>query len=148
MPKVQDYLQNCLYFSANSLSRVIARMAEEEFRVAGLSPSHAFLMMLVNENEGVGPKKLSGFLRLAPSTVTRFVDSLAARGYLRREIEGKTARIFTTDAGKALQQPIADAWKRLHRRYSEILGEEEGKKLTRDIAAANTKLTGNTGGQK
>ncbi len=140
MAKVQEYLQNCLFFSANSLSRVITRMAEEEFRVAGLSPSHAFLMMLVNENEGAGPKKLSEFLQLAPSTVTRFVDSLAGKGYLRRETEGKTARIFTTEAGKTLQQPIADAWKRLFDRYSEILGEEVGKKLTQDIAAANSKL--------
>ncbi len=142
MAKVQEYLQNCLYFSANSLSRLIARMAEEEFRVAGLSPSHAFLMMLVNENEGVGPKKLSEYLQLAPSTVTRFVDSLAGKGYLRRETEGKTARIFTTKEGKALQEAIADAWKRLYDRYSDILGEEEGKKLTEDIAEANRMLAG------
>ncbi len=141
MAKVQEYLQNCLYFSANSLSRLITRMAEEEFRIAGLSPSHAFLMMLVNENEGVGPKKLSQFLQLAPSTVTRFVDSLAAKGYLKRETEGKTSRIFTTREGKALHQPIADAWKRLYDRYSDILGEEVGSGLTRDIAAANAKLS-------
>lgn len=142
MAKVQEYLQNCLYFSANSLSRLITRMAEEEFRVAGLSPSHAFLMMLVNENEGVGPKKLSEFLHLAPSTVTRFVDSLAGKGYLRRETEGKASRIFTTPEGKALQGPIADAWKRLYYRYSDILGEESGQKLTKDIAEANIKLGG------
>ncbi len=97
-------------------------------------------MMLVAENEGVGPKKLSEYLQLAPSTVTRFVDSLAGKGCLRRETEGKTARIFTTREGKALQEPIADAWKRLYDRYSAILGEERGKRLTENIAAANSKL--------
>ena len=58
MDKENSLLHHCLYFTANALSRVIARMAEEEFKTTGLSPSHAFLMMVVNDNLGIGQKEL------------------------------------------------------------------------------------------
>ena len=73
---IEKYLHNCLYFTANSLARRITAMAEEAFGKVGLSPSHAFLVMLVNEQPGISQKELSRALNLAPSTVTRFVDSL------------------------------------------------------------------------
>ncbi len=95
----REILTNCLYFTANSLSRVITRMAEEAFRPTGLSPSHVFLLMLANENPGIGPKEMSDYLQLAPSTVTRFVDALVGKGLLERRAEGKTVGLFPTPEG-------------------------------------------------
>jgi len=140
MKSSKSLLHHCLYFTANSLSRVITRMAEEEFRITGLSPSHAFLMMLVNDQPGIGQKELCEHLHLAPSTVTRFVDGLVHRGLLVRETEGKVVKIYATAKGKDLQEPIAKAWKRLYMRYSDILGMEEGNELTRLIDEACEKL--------
>jgi len=135
-----EILHHCLYFTANALSRVITRMAEEEFRFTGLSPSHAFLMMLVNDQPGITQKELGESLHLAPSTVTRFVDTLVYKGYLTRQAEGKISRIYATESGADLQQPIADAWKNLHMRYARILGLTEGDELTRQIDEASLKL--------
>ncbi len=140
MKSTASLLHHCLYFTANALSRVITRMAEDEFRVTGLSPSHAFLMMLVYGDPGIGQKELSENLHLAPSTVTRFIDSLVHKGYLVRESRGKLTRIYYTDKGKKLEQPIADAWKSLHERYAAILGLEEGDELARLIDEAGRKL--------
>ena len=64
--KAEKYLHNCLYFTANSLARQISRLADEEFRLTGLSPSHAFLLMLVNEKPGITQKELGLALNLAP----------------------------------------------------------------------------------
>ncbi|ACL05563.1 transcriptional regulator, MarR family [Desulfatibacillum aliphaticivorans] len=133
-------LNDCLYFTANALARVITRMAEEEFRKTGLSPSHAFLMMLVNDNPGIGQKELCEHLQLAPSTVTRFVDAMANKGFLSRQSEGKASRVFPTPTGEDLHQPIMDAWKGLHERYSRVLGRKEGDGLTVMIDAAYDKL--------
>ena len=140
MPQDKSILHHCLYFTANSLARVITRMAEEAFRKTGLSPSHAFLMMLATDHPGIGQKELSEQLHLAPSTVTRFVDALVYKGYLTRQSEGKATHVFPTEAGRALQDPIADAWKGLHQRYAKVLGLKEGDELTAMIDRAAGRL--------
>ena len=140
MTKSKSILHNCLYFTANSLARVITRMADDEFRPTGLSPSHAFLMMLVNDNPGIGQKELCEQLHLAPSTVTRFVDALVYKGFLTRQTYGKACKVYATDEGSNLRQPIENAWKSLHQRYAAVLGLKNGDKLTAMIDAASNKL--------
>ena len=141
MAKSKSILHNCLYFTANSLARVITRMADEEFRRTGLSPAHAFLMMLVNDNPGIGQKELCEQLHLAPSTITRFVDTLVYKGYLTRHAAGKASMVYATEAGENLRKPIAEAWKCLHQRYATVLGFEEGDELTAMIDDASNKLS-------
>ena len=138
--KSTTILHNCLYFTANSLARAVTRMAEESFRKTGLSPSHAFLLMLVNDHPGITQKELAESLQLAPSTVTRFIDALVYKGLLTRKIEGKASKVSPTGDGQALQASIEAAWKDLHARYAKVLGLREGDALTAMIDAASEKL--------
>jgi DNA-binding MarR family transcriptional regulator len=141
--KIEKMLHNCLFFTANSLARQVSQMAEEEFRFTGLSTSHAFLMMLVNDSPGITQKELSEALNLAPSTVTRFVDALILKhGFVERRTKGKTARIYPTDKGQDMREQIAQCWHNFYLRYSKILGETKGAKLAREIDQANEKLKG------
>lgn len=138
---LESLLRNCLYFTANSLARRISALAEEEFRFVGLSPSHAFLLMLVIERPGISQKELSQALHLAPSTVTRFVDLLRLqKGLVERRSEGKSARIYPTPKGLEMQEPVAACWRSLFHRYSEVLGEEQGRQLAREIDRAGELL--------
>ncbi len=140
MANCKTLLHNCLYFTANSLARVITRMAEEEFRRTGLSPSHAFLMMLVDDDPGIGQKELCAQLHLAPSTVTRFIDSLVHKGYLIRRADGKAVKVYPTKEGEDLRGSIAEAWKNLHQRYSNVLSLKNGDELAALIDTASEKL--------
>ena len=62
----------CLYYTSASLARVVNELAEKEFMSCGLSPSYAFLVMLVIESPGISPNELCSQLNLKPSTITRF----------------------------------------------------------------------------
>jgi DNA-binding MarR family transcriptional regulator len=135
-------LHNCLYFTASAFSRTITRLADDAFRPTGLSPSHAILLMVVHDQPGAVLKDLGRELQLAPSTVTRFADALAARGLVERRQTGKSVTLEVSAAGRALMPAIEAAWMSLYGRYSEILGREVGDDLSRRLDQAARSLEG------
>ena len=133
-------LECCLFFTANSLARDITRMGEEEFGRIGMTPSYAFLMTLANNSPGISQKEISAGMNMAPSTVSRFIDSLVKRGLLKKDVQGRSTYIHPTEKGVLLQENIQEVWKNLYERYSEILGQENGNELTRLCLEASRKL--------
>ena len=125
-----NYLTDCLFFTANSLTRSITRMAEEEFARWRLSPSHAFMLMRVVEQPGVTQKELAKHLHLAQSTVSRLAEKLVQRGYATKKIQGKMAQVFPTLEGQEQLPVITECWRSLFDRYKKVLGEETALKLT------------------
>jgi len=130
----------CLYYSTNALARIITKMAEDEFAVTGLSPSHCFLLMSINSKPGIQPKELSEILLLTPSTITRLIEKLEYKGLAERKSVGKTTEVYPTNGSMELDSIIKEAWMKFYRKYSDILGEEDGKLLTANIYNAIKKI--------
>lgn len=133
-------LDCCLFFTANSLARDITRMGEEEFASIGMTPSYALLMMLAVDSPGISQKEIAAGMNMAPSTVSRFIDSLVRRGLLQKDVQGRSTYIHPTDKGVQLKESIQEVWKNLYDRYSKILGQEYGDDLTRLCLEASRKL--------
>ncbi|GAA3404925.1 MarR family winged helix-turn-helix transcriptional regulator [Paenibacillus hodogayensis] len=136
------YFKECLYFTANRLGRVITKMAEDAFAASGLSPTAAFLLMAVYEKDGISQKELGGILHLQPSTVTRLIEKLAAKGLLYNRVDGRLSLIYVTDKGKALEDTIHQCWNRLRDRYTAILGAA-GEELSLDLYNVSDQLEKN-----
>lgn len=134
------YLKECLYFSTNRLSRVITKMAEDEFAATGMSPTFAYLLMAVYEKEGIPQKELCAILHLQPSTVTRLIEKLEAKGLISSRVDGRLSLIYPTDKGKALEPVINECWMSLRARYSAILGETEGDSLSIRLSEVSDRL--------
>jgi len=115
-------------------------MAEEEFRITGLAPSYAYLMMYLVEEPGLTQNELSRKMNLKPSTMTRFIEKLLQKGLVERVQSGRVVNIFPTNKGEEMKDLIQLALKNLYKKYSEALGEDFAKKLTADIHQANLKL--------
>lgn len=140
MDKCKSKYCNCLYHSANALARIMTKIADEEFSVTGLSSSYAFLLMTVNEKPGIQPKDICIHMQLTPSTVTRLIEKMEYRGFLKREHIGRTTEVYPTQESMDLHPKILEAWKKLYLRYSNVLGKTDGDKLTISIFEANQKL--------
>ncbi len=140
MEKKDSKYCGCLYYSANALSRVITKMAEEEFTAVGLAPSYVFLLISVNEKPGIQPKEISEHMQLTPSTVTRLVEKMEFKGYVTRKSVGRATEVYPTPKSKKLNKKIKAAWVSLHQRYTELLGEQNAKELTASIYSASKQL--------
>jgi DNA-binding MarR family transcriptional regulator len=140
MSECNHLLGKCLYFSANRFSRIITKLAEEEFKITGLSPTYAFAVTIVNKKENISSKELSEYLHMAPSTITRFVDKLITKGLVARDIRGKNSYVISTKKGKEHQEIINKAWKNLYYAYSEKIGYAEGEDLSNMLNIFSEKL--------
>ena len=133
-------MYSCLYVTTNKLHRIINKMAEEEFVKTGLSPSYAVALSLIINEPGLSQNEISKKLNIKPSTTSRFMDKLESKGLVSRKVKGKVSYLYSTPKGEKLQQDIAECWESLHRRYSEILGYEEGDQLTSAVYSAANEL--------
>jgi DNA-binding MarR family transcriptional regulator len=122
---IDNQLDECLFFSSCKLGRVLGKTAEDEFKITGLSPSHAFLLHIVNHNSGIQQKQIGELLHMTPSTITRFIEKLENKQLITRKAEGKNVFIFKTEKGLLLQKEIENAWERVHASYAGLLTKEE-----------------------
>ena len=115
-------------------------MAEEEFSIAGLAPSYAFLLMSVNAKPGIQPKEISREMQLTPSTVTRFIEKMEHKGFVVRKTVGRNTEVYPTDKSIQLDSKIKEAWTNLYRRYTSMLGEDFAIQLTGKVYEASKTL--------
>ena len=142
MKTTENFLESCLFFNTNALSRYLLKLAEKEFKPLDLSPAHASLLLLVYDTPGISPKELSHHLHLTPSTITRFVDALEKKKLVNRQTRGKSAFISPSRKGLELKRPIAVAYKKLYLEYTRALGPDNANQLSFAILKANKKLAG------
>ncbi|WP_315077381.1 MarR family transcriptional regulator [uncultured Clostridium sp.] len=126
----------CLFFTATRLKKVAAKIAEDELKPLGLSPTYVYMLLGVKFKPGITQKELSKELHLKPSTITRLIDKLVINGLVERRAEGKLSHIYLTNNGEKIQEDIQKYRLKLHNRYREILGEEYNllTKITNDSA--------------
>ncbi len=140
MGKKECMLSGCLYFSSNKFVRLLTKLAEDEFKITGLTPTYAFAVTIVNKYGKISSTELADYLQLAPSTITRFVDKLLIKDLVGRKIEGKNSFIFSKEKGKELQESINIAWNSLEKALNEKLGEEESKKMVETLNWASERF--------
>ncbi len=133
--------QGCLYFSSVFLARELGRMADKRFAKTGLCPSAAFLLLYVIEEPGLNPTAVAEALELAPSTITRFADTLVKEGYITRDRSGKNSSMLPTEAGTAMKETIQVCWNGLYEDYASKLGKESADRLACEMFSAFKKLT-------
>lgn len=98
----------------------------------GLHPGQEAVLKVLFDADGQTMSQLAAMLSVQPPTVTKMVTRLSAQGFLRRaasETDGRLARVFLTDEGRALVDTIDRSWKRLEREALVGMEDKDRKKL-------------------
>jgi DNA-binding MarR family transcriptional regulator len=129
-----------MYFVSGALSRKIEKLAVESWKKVGLSPSHAYLLMMVIEDPGVQPTVLSSELHLTPSTITRLIEKLEQKKMVVRTTEGKITNVYPTPKGKDLIGSLKACLHEFYQKYCDILGKEESERLVKNMSRIADRL--------
>lgn len=130
----------CLYFTANALARKVEKIAIETWKKVGLSPSHAYLLMLALDEPGIQAGQLAGQLQLTPSTITRLLEKLEEKKLVIRASEGKQTNVYPTQKAKDLKPTMKACVDEATERYGKIFGKEECRQLLKSMHQVSDKI--------
>ena len=132
--------ERCLYFNINALTRKINKIWDQAFSELGFSPAHAYLLRLVLDQPAISQKEIAEELKLEKSTVTRFIDNLEERGYLKRKKNGREQIIQPTATAKKLQQQLNMKGDDLYKQMTKFIGHSDLINLVDQLRDSSTKL--------
>lgn len=134
---VQESLDTCLFFTVKKLDRILNKMADEAFSKVGLTPTYAFIILILAEEDGKLQKDIARMLFIAPSTLTRFLEKLIQKRYVTTIVEGRTSRVYLTEIGRKAVPSIQLAWDDLHHMYGDVIGDDYADELATEINDAS-----------
>lgn len=129
-----------MYFSSNALARKIEKLAIESWKPVNLSPSHAYLLLMVLDEPGIQPMALVDELQLTPSTITRLIEKLEEKKMVVRTTEGKLTNVYPTPKAKDLQPKLKECVKEFSEKYATVLGADESARLVVSMNKVADKL--------
>jgi DNA-binding MarR family transcriptional regulator len=116
--------RECVGFRVRKLNRMITAIYDGALASAGLKTSQFSVLVAVSNCEKVRPSALAKLLQMDESTLSRNVERMCARGWLRLEREGdrRSHLIEVTDKGQALLCKSLPAWQQAQEEVSQRLG--------------------------
>jgi DNA-binding MarR family transcriptional regulator len=99
---------------------LLARCQEKEAWLAkehGLFQAEFKCLRLFGSNESLNNTQISDRMKLSPSRLTRIIDTLVQKGYMKREIDQhdrRNMRVFLSRRGKLLTNKLNKAFVDIH----------------------------------
>jgi MarR family transcriptional regulator, organic hydroperoxide resistance regulator len=140
MKSSNSRFNKCLYFSANALARKVEKLATESWKKIDLSPSHAYLLMMVLDEPGAQPGAIAKEMQLTPSTITRLIEKLEHKKLVLRATEGKVTNVYATPKAKDLYPAMKLCLKEFSKKYLEILGTDASVQMIENINQLTDRL--------
>lgn len=113
----------------------------------GLYPGQEVVLKALAASDGQTMSALAAELGVQPPTVTKMVTRLAANGFVVRqtsEADGRLARVFLTEPGRALIGDIDKMWKSIEKEALAGFDDKDRKrirkllrKMEKNLLAAN-----------
>ena len=118
--------RECVAFRIRKLNRLVTAIYDDALAEAGLKTSQFTVLVALANREKVTPSELTRLLAMDESTVSRNVERMCVKGWLRLD-PGEDRRSHTievTQNGKALIRKCLPAWQRAQEDVTRRLGTE------------------------
>lgn len=118
--------RDCVGFRVRKLNRMVTAIYDGALASVGLKTSQFSVLVAVANRDQARPSQLTKLLQMDESTLSRNVERMCARGWLRleRDDDRRSHLIEVTDKGKALIRKCLPAWQQAQEEVSQRLGAD------------------------
>ncbi len=112
MRQIRDYIG----FQVLQIHKAHRSRAEAALNKLGLHTGQEMLLLQLWIEEGIPQSQLAASMEVEPPTATKMLQRMERAGLIERRPDPEDARIsrvYLTERGRALEQPVLDVWKQL-----------------------------------
>lgn len=113
-----------MHSASNAFSREITRHFDSYFEEYNLATSYVELLLILFEQEELSQNDLAEKMKLAPSTITRFVNKLVKMNLVEKKKVGRTAIITLSKKGQQQLPALKSRFDNAVNDLTDILGEK------------------------
>ncbi|MFD8686022.1 MarR family winged helix-turn-helix transcriptional regulator [Streptomyces sp. NPDC059651] len=113
-------------------SKVLRALADGAMRRHGLYLGQNHLLAVLWERDGSTPGEVAAALNVTTPTVVKMADRMTTTGLLTRrrdDRDNRLVRLWLTDAGRALQEPVEEERRLIEEKVTADLTETEREHL-------------------
>ncbi|HWN56669.1 MAG TPA: MarR family winged helix-turn-helix transcriptional regulator [Methylomirabilota bacterium] len=116
----------CVAGGVRKLNRMVSAIYDSALAGAGLKTSQFSVLVAVANRDKARPAELIKLLQMDESTLSRNVERMCARGWLRleRNEDRRSHLIEVTDKGRALIRKCMPAWQQAQEEVSQRIGAD------------------------
>jgi DNA-binding MarR family transcriptional regulator len=131
----------CLGGCVRKLNRMVSAIYDNALASAGLKTSQFSVLVSVANRRQARPAELIKLLQLDESTLSRNVERMCARGWLRlvQDSDRRSHLIEVTDKGQALIRKCLPAWQKAQIEVSRRLGTDSVAELRSALRKLSTR---------
>jgi len=138
--QIQDYLG----FQLLQVHKAHRARAEGALNKLGLHTGQEMLLLRLWIEEGVPQSQLAASMGVEPPTATKMLQRMEHAGLIERRPDPEDARIsrvYLTERGRALEQPVLEVWKNLEAQTVAGLSAMEQALLRRLLMQVSANLS-------
>ena len=112
-------LDDTVGFQLIQAFRVHRQAAEDALRQLGLYAGQEMILFQLWNEEGLTPSRLAQQMGVEPPTMTQMLQRMERAGFILRRQDNEDARVsrvYLTEQGRALEQPVQQVWHQLEER--------------------------------
>jgi DNA-binding MarR family transcriptional regulator len=132
---IDTIARECIAVRLRLLNRVVTKLYDDALRPLGLKTSQLNILIVTAKLGIARPGRVCQILRLDATTLSRNVERMRAKGWLRvvPEQDGRAQPFTLTPRGKRLIEKAVPAWEQGQRKAVDLLGDEVVARLDKAV---------------
>ena len=112
MRQIQDYIG----FQVLQVHKAHRQLAEAALNKLGVHTGQEMILLQLWIEEGIPQSQLAASMEVEPPTATKMLQRMERAGLIERRpdpTDARISRVYLSERGRALEQPVLDVWKQL-----------------------------------